>query len=447
MSSWLPFLVGHAVQAARAAAREDVVDVVTCGRPVGGARVAAHAPLVAGQRIARHAAQEVDLLVLRALGILHALGEHLERRREAAAVHLLLDAAFVAGALVRVDRLAQLAQREPQLALLVALDRDLGKRQREAREQRDDRQCDDQLDEGEPPRGEARHGWGGAGAAAGGKPVMPPGCGWPGCCPGCGADCGMTGGTICGALIAASEPLPLPTNSVPELNCSRRGEGRSMLRTTRGVISSTISLFTTWSLWLEKRRPISGSWLIPGTCEAWRRSSSLIRPASTCVSPSLRRSVVAALRVPSWYVVVPAAVVVVLETLLTSRPILMPTSFSRYTCGSTSSFRPTSREFTDAETKPVAPAVVVTTGTLSPMWMRAFSRLFTRMRGLASTLVRPACSRRLSASSGSVTDRRTLSLVKFFTSRPVSCPGTPAAPITLSAAEPGHWMPRLVSVV
>src|SRR5215213_1785098 len=106
-----PVLVGHAVQAARAAARENVVDVVARGRPVGGARVAAHAPFLAGQRIARHAAQEIDLLVLGALRILHAFGQHLERWRKAAALDLLLDAAFVARALVGVDRLAQLAQR------------------------------------------------------------------------------------------------------------------------------------------------------------------------------------------------------------------------------------------------------------------------------------------------------------------------------------------------
>ena len=73
-----------------------------------------------------------------------------------------------------------------------------------------------------------------------------------------------------------------------------------MLRTTRGVMSSTISVLFTVSLLFENRRPISGRRETPGTLLALRRSSSLIRPASTWVSPSRRRSVVFALRVPTW---------------------------------------------------------------------------------------------------------------------------------------------------
>src|SRR5258706_2456536 len=155
-----------------------------------------------------------------------------------------------------------------------------------------------------------------------------------------------TGAVIAGCTLAAfgSDSRAPPTSaSVPEENCSRRTPGRSTLRITRGVMSSTTSVLLTVSSLLENRRPANGRSASPGTRFALRRSSSLMRPASTCVSPSLRGSVVYALRVPIWYAVVPELVFTWLDTLLTSRPILMPTSSSRNTCGSTSSLRPTSR--------------------------------------------------------------------------------------------------------
>ena len=68
----------------------------------------------------------------------------------------------------------------------------------------------------------------------------------------------------------------------------------------RGVMSSTISVLLRLSVVCENSRPTTGSSPRPGTRSAVRRSSSLIRPASTWVSPSRSRSVVAALRVPIW---------------------------------------------------------------------------------------------------------------------------------------------------
>ncbi len=81
----------------------------------------------------------------------------------------------------------------------------------------------------------------------------------------------------------------------------------------------------------------------PGTPAVLLRSSSLIRPASAWVSPSFRRSEVVASRVPIWYVSVPDELRTSRTMLLTSRLTLTPTSLSRNTLGSTSSFRPTSR--------------------------------------------------------------------------------------------------------
>ncbi len=87
--------------------------------------------------------------------------------------------------------------------------------------------------------------------------------------------------------------------SVPEENCAATVSGRAKLRTTRGVSSMMISVLLRWSVVLEKRRPVIGRSPRYGILFAARRSSSLMRPASTCVSPSRSRSVVAVLRVPS----------------------------------------------------------------------------------------------------------------------------------------------------
>ncbi|MNT28089.1 hypothetical protein D3C72_1637500 [compost metagenome] len=102
-----------------------------------------------------------------------------------------------------------------------------------------------------------------------------------------------------------------------------------MLRSRRGVIDSTISLRMASSFWLPKRRFSTGSSPTPGTLLAVPRSSSLIRPASTCVSPSFRRNTVDALRVPIWYACVPVLLITSLTTFDTSRLILMATSSSR----------------------------------------------------------------------------------------------------------------------
>jgi len=100
---------------------------------------------------------------------------------------------------------------------------------------------------------------------------------------------------------------------------------------------------------------------------------------------------------------------------------------------------------------PVAAAVVVITGTRSPMWMRAFSLFFTRMRGLASRLVRPSVCLSENRNSGSVKVRRTRFWLRERNSGRVRVPGVPAAPAAvapptrLTAAEPGKRMPSSIS--
>ncbi len=96
---------------------------------------------------------------------------------------------------------------------------------------------------------------------------------------------------------------PLPAErpveaSVPAENSTELTPGRAIWRIRRGVMSSMISVLVRLSLVEEKRRPTTGSSPSPGTRNAVRRSSSLIRPARICVSPSRSRSTVAALRVP-----------------------------------------------------------------------------------------------------------------------------------------------------
>ena len=88
--------------------------------------------------------------------------------------------------------------------------------------------------------------------------------------------------------------------SVPAANSTEPASGRASVRCRRGVMSSTISERVASSEVLENKRPATGRSPSPGTRSAVRRSSSLIRPASTCVSPSRSRRLVVALRVPIW---------------------------------------------------------------------------------------------------------------------------------------------------
>src|SRR5207248_6573414 len=153
-----PIPIGLAVDALSLREREDVEDIVAFTGIVGRARVAALSPGGRGgkrgigvQGIARDAAQEVDLRLLRALLVVDALGEVLEFLGIARVADRLLDQTLVRSLLVRIDRLADLAQRAAQLLLLGALHGELADGQRDRCEQRDDRHGDDELDEGEAP--------------------------------------------------------------------------------------------------------------------------------------------------------------------------------------------------------------------------------------------------------------------------------------------------------
>src|SRR5687767_6285486 len=293
-----PLLVRDLVETDLFALRVNVVNVLARLRVVRRAGIGTHAPLLAADRVARDAAQEVERAFLRRALVRHALDERFQRWRVTGAVGALLDLSVVRGALVGVDCLADLAQRRAQLLLLAALVRKLGQGRRDRGEQRHDRDHDEELDQREAARlhcgcGSRASGFG-AGPAAGGRGACgAAGCGAAGCGRGTGLCWMLTGGS--------GPPPPRPTSiSVPELNSSRRTPGRSMLRSTRGVMRSTTSVLFTVSLSLEKRRPSTGSCARPGTFWALRRSSSLMRPASTWVSPSRSRSVVFALRVPTW---------------------------------------------------------------------------------------------------------------------------------------------------
>src|SRR6266705_5310394 len=150
-----PIPVGLAVDALSLREREDVEHVVAFLGVVGRARVAALSPGGRGGKrgigvegIARDAAQEVDLFLLRALLVIDALGESLELLGIARVAHRFLDSALVRSLLVEVDRIADLAQRAAQLLLLGALHGELADRQRDRCEQRDDRHGDDELDKG-----------------------------------------------------------------------------------------------------------------------------------------------------------------------------------------------------------------------------------------------------------------------------------------------------------
>src|SRR6266705_1544200 len=152
----LPIPVGLAVDALSLREREDVEHIVAFTGIVGRARVAALSPGGRGgkrgigvQGIARDAAQEIDLGLLRALLVVDALGELLEFLGIARVADRFADSALVRSLLVEVDRIADLAQRAAQLLLFRALHGELADGQRDRREQRDDRHGDDELDKGE----------------------------------------------------------------------------------------------------------------------------------------------------------------------------------------------------------------------------------------------------------------------------------------------------------
>src|SRR5258707_1782912 len=311
----LPVPVGLAVDALALCDREDVEHIVAFLRVVGRARVAA---LVSGPRggkrrigvegVARDAAQEVDLVLLRALLVFYALGEVLELLGVARVAHRLADSDFVRGLLVGVDRLADLAQGAAQLLLLGALYGELAHGQRDRCEQRDDRHGDDELDQGEAL--DARSAT--SGHIERGSPgyccctppkgtIVPPGGAAPAC--GCnGADAGAAGWSGAkedGEEAAPSGP-PLDEASVPAANSVVRASGRTMVRISLGVMRRTISVLAMVSLGDENRRPSPGKSPRPGTRVACRWSWSLMRPARIWVSPSCRRSTVLVLRVPIW---------------------------------------------------------------------------------------------------------------------------------------------------
>ena len=75
----------------------------------------------AGHRIHGDAAQELDLLAVRRLRHLHALHQDLQRLRISLRPQLDVDLPRQRRVLISVDRLANLAQRVAQLALLIAL--------------------------------------------------------------------------------------------------------------------------------------------------------------------------------------------------------------------------------------------------------------------------------------------------------------------------------------
>src|SRR6266571_8696041 len=316
----LPIPVGLAVDALALREREDVEHIVAFLGIVGRARVAALAPGGRGGKrgigvegIARDAAQEVDLFLLRALLVIDTLGEVLEFLGIARVSDRFPDSALVRCLLVHVDRVANLAQRAAQLLLLGALHGELADGQRDRCEQRDDRHGDDELDEGKAPRGDSRnatadHGTRAASARyCGCTPpkgtIVPPGGVAPGSAAGAGDSAGPGAGWVGigakedGEEAAPSGP-PLDEASVPAANSTVRASGRTIVRISLGVMRSTISVLVMVSLVDENRRPSTGKSPRPGTRVALRRSSSLMRPARIWVSPSFSRSTVLVLRVP-----------------------------------------------------------------------------------------------------------------------------------------------------
>ena len=190
--------------------------------------------------------------------------------------------------------------------------------------------------------------------------------------------------------------------SVPDQYEAISASGWRILRMMRGVMAKISSVLFLLRPWLENKRPSMGISPKPGTLLALSRSSLLIKPANTCVSPSLRRSTVLTVRVlitGAWVSpAVPLPENTISPRLLTSKPVLIPTSPSMWISGSTSNLRPRSMYWMLPVTTGVpveGVTVLVIIGYLEPIKILAFSRWRTRMRGLANVLISPSVFLRL----------------------------------------------------
>src|SRR6059058_2242886 len=170
----LPVMVVDFVQPHATVERVHVVDVVPRLRIVGRARVAAQPPGLLGghfavreERVAGHAAHEVEHRLVRAGEVLDPGVERLEVRRVARRSELLVDVPGVGGHLVRIERSADIPERRAQLHLLLALGDELRERHGRGRHEGYDRERDDQLDEGEAAVAHGSHVGGGAHCDAG----------------------------------------------------------------------------------------------------------------------------------------------------------------------------------------------------------------------------------------------------------------------------------------
>src|SRR5204862_85697 len=170
----LPVMVVDFVQPHAMVERVHVVDIVPRLRIVGRARVAAQPPgllrghfAVREERVAGHAAHEVEHRLVRAGGVLDPGVERLEVRRVARRSELLVDVPGVGGHLVRIERGADIPERRAQLHLFLALGDELCERHGRGRHESYDRERDDQLDEGEAAVAHGSHVGGGAHCDAG----------------------------------------------------------------------------------------------------------------------------------------------------------------------------------------------------------------------------------------------------------------------------------------
>src|SRR5690242_14364143 len=124
-----PFPVRLTVDADALGSGVDVEHVVAFLRVIGRARVAALSPGLRGgelrvgrEGVARHAAQEVDAFLLRALLILDTLDQVLKPPGITRFAGTPLDAIVIERLLVAVDSFADFAERAAQVLFLVSLD-------------------------------------------------------------------------------------------------------------------------------------------------------------------------------------------------------------------------------------------------------------------------------------------------------------------------------------
>src|SRR5213082_3415876 len=160
----LPVMVVDSVQPHPVVERVHVVDIVPRLRIVGRARIAAQPPgiltghfAVREERIAGHAAHEVEHRLVRAGGVLDPGVERLEVRRVARGAELLVDVTGVGGRLVGIERSADVPERRAQLHLLLALGDELRERHGRGRHEGDDSERHDQLDERETSAAHGAH--------------------------------------------------------------------------------------------------------------------------------------------------------------------------------------------------------------------------------------------------------------------------------------------------